>query len=45
MAVGDVVGIVPNHVCQLVNLADRWYGVRDGVLEREFAVIGGGRVA
>ncbi|MDA8271706.1 MAG: alanine racemase [Actinomycetota bacterium] len=30
--VGDVVEIIPNHVCVVTNLANHWYGVRDGVV-------------
>ncbi len=30
--VGDVVEILPNHVCVVMNLANHWYGVRDGVV-------------
>lgn len=45
LRVGDVVEIIPNHVCPTVNLADSWYGVRDGVVEREFAVAARGRTA
>ena len=37
-AVGDRVRIIPNHVCVSVNLQPRVYGVRDGGVEREWAV-------
>ncbi len=43
LAVGDVVEIIPNHVCPTINLADSWYGVRAGVVEREFAVAARGK--
>lgn len=32
LAVGDRVAIVPNHVCVVVNLAERWFGARGGVV-------------
>jgi D-serine deaminase-like pyridoxal phosphate-dependent protein len=41
--VGDVIGIIPNHVCPTVNLADAWYGVRDGTVEQTFAVTARGK--
>lgn len=37
-AVGDRVRIIPNHVCVSVNLQPRAFGVRDGAVEREWAV-------
>lgn len=43
LAVGDVVDIIPNHVCPTINLADAWYGVRSGVVEKRFAVAGRGK--
>lgn len=36
--VGDRVRIIPNHVCVSVNLHPRVFGVRDGVIERDWAV-------
>jgi D-serine deaminase-like pyridoxal phosphate-dependent protein len=36
--VGDRVRIIPNHVCVSVNLQPRVFGVRDGAVEREWAV-------
>jgi D-serine deaminase-like pyridoxal phosphate-dependent protein len=36
--VGDRVRIIPNHVCVSVNLHPRVFGVRDGVVERDWAV-------
>lgn len=34
LVVGDVVEIIPNHICPVINLADHVYGVRNGVGER-----------
>ncbi len=31
--VGDVVEVVPNHACVVTNLANYWFGVRDGIVE------------
>ncbi len=36
--IGDLVRIVPNHVCVSVNLHDRVWGVRDNVIERSWPV-------
>lgn len=43
LSVGDVIHIIPNHVCPTVNLADAWYGVRDGTVERKFMVAARGK--
>ena len=41
--VGEVVRVIPNHVCIVVHLADLVYGVRDGVLETSWPVEARGR--
>ena len=33
LQVGDVVEVVPNHACVVTNLANYWFGVRDGIVE------------
>lgn len=42
-AVGDVVRVIPNHVCIVVHLNDRLTGVRGDVVERDWAVAARGR--
>jgi D-serine deaminase-like pyridoxal phosphate-dependent protein len=44
LAVGDVIEIIPNHVCPTINLADVWYGVRRGVVEKEYSILARGKV-
>lgn len=34
LRVGDIVEIIPNHICPVINLTDEVYGFRDGVFER-----------
>jgi D-serine deaminase-like pyridoxal phosphate-dependent protein len=41
--VGDVVRVIPNHVCIVVHCNDRLTGVRGDVVEREWAVTARGR--
>jgi D-serine deaminase-like pyridoxal phosphate-dependent protein len=41
--VGDMVRVVPNHVCIVVHLNDRLIGVRAGRVEREWVVAASGR--
>lgn len=43
LEIGDVVQIVPNHVCPVINLADELFGFRDGRLERMISVAGRGK--
>jgi D-serine deaminase-like pyridoxal phosphate-dependent protein len=43
-AVGDVVRVVPNHVCITVHLQDEMYGLRGGRLERSWPIAARGRV-
>jgi D-serine deaminase-like pyridoxal phosphate-dependent protein len=42
-SVGDVVQVVPNHVCVAVHLHDLVYGVRGGHLERSWPIEARGR--
>ncbi|MEO6444465.1 MAG: alanine racemase [Gemmatimonadaceae bacterium] len=42
-AVGDVVRLVPNHVCIVVHLNDSLYGVRGNVVEAQWPVSARGR--
>jgi D-serine deaminase-like pyridoxal phosphate-dependent protein len=42
--VGDVVRIVPNHVCIVVHLNDQIHGVRGTVVETAWPVSARGRV-
>lgn len=41
---GELMRIVPNHVCTCINLHDRVYGVRDGEVVNEWTVAGRGKV-
>jgi len=43
-AVGDVVRVVPNHVCITVHLQDEMYGLRGGRLERSWPIAARGRM-
>jgi D-serine deaminase-like pyridoxal phosphate-dependent protein len=42
-AVGELVRVVPNHVCIVVHLNDIMYGIRGGAVERSWAVDARGR--
>jgi D-serine deaminase-like pyridoxal phosphate-dependent protein len=42
-AVGDIVRVVPNHVCVAVHLQDMMYGVRGDRLERSWPISARGR--
>jgi D-serine deaminase-like pyridoxal phosphate-dependent protein len=42
--IGDRLEVIPLHVCSCVNMFDVAYGVRDGVVERELAIAGRGKV-
>ena len=44
-AVGELVRVVPNHVCIVVHLNDWIYGVRGGAVESRWAVAARGREA
>ena len=41
--VGEVVRVVPNHVCIVVHLNDVVYGMRNGVIETSWPVAARGR--
>ncbi|HEY6213573.1 MAG TPA: hypothetical protein VIW45_14875, partial [Vicinamibacterales bacterium] len=43
--VGDLVRVVPNHVCIVVHLNDMMHGVRGQIVERSWAVDARGRAA
>jgi D-serine deaminase-like pyridoxal phosphate-dependent protein len=43
-SLGEVIRIVPNHVCTCINLHDRVYGVRNGEAVQEWVVSGRGKV-
>jgi D-serine deaminase-like pyridoxal phosphate-dependent protein len=45
LAVGDTIEVIPNHVCPTINLTDVWYGIREGVVEQEFAVAARGKTS
>jgi D-serine deaminase-like pyridoxal phosphate-dependent protein len=42
--VGERVSVIPNHVCVVINMHNRIYGVRKGVVEVEWPVAGRGLV-
>jgi D-serine deaminase-like pyridoxal phosphate-dependent protein len=44
LRIGDVVSIIPNHCCTVVNLQDGLIGVRNGRFERELPVDARGRI-
>lgn len=43
IAIGDVIQIIPNHVCPAINLADDLYGFRNGNIERVIPVSARGK--
>lgn len=43
LAIGDVIEIIPNHICPAINLANEMYGFRNGMLERMVPISGRGR--
>ena len=44
IAIGEVVGIVPNHACVVVNLMDRLLATRGGEVVGEIPVAARGRI-
>ena len=44
LAIGDRIQVVPNHVCSASNLARRFYGLRDGVVEEVITIDAAGGV-
>jgi len=45
LRIGDRLEVIPNHICVVSNLFDRFHGVRHGVLEREIPILARGKVA
>ncbi len=43
LSIGERLEIIPNHICPVGNLADKFYGIRDGILEREIPILARGR--
>ena len=43
LGIGERLEIIPNHICPIPNLADRFYGVRHGALEREIPILARGK--
>ena len=43
-SIGEKVTIIPNHICVAVNLHEKIYGVRNGVLEEVWKVEGRGKL-
>lgn len=43
LKVGDVIEVIPNHVCPVINLADELHGFRDGKFETKLPVSGRGK--
>lgn len=43
LRIGDVIQIIPNHICPAVNLADTLYGFRNGDLAEEIPILGRGK--
>lgn len=44
LKVGDVLEIIPNHACTVVNMVDKLYGIRNGIVEMEIEVTARGAV-
>jgi D-serine deaminase-like pyridoxal phosphate-dependent protein len=43
LRIGDVLRIIPNHICPSINLADELFGFRNGELEAVIPVLGRGK--
>lgn len=43
LKIGDKVELIPSHCCTTVNLHDRYYGVRDGILEVIWDILARGK--
>jgi len=43
LSIGERLEIIPNHICPVPNLADKFYGVRHGLLEREIPILARGK--
>lgn len=44
LAIGERLEVIPLHACGCVNMFDVAYGVRDGAVDREFAIAARGRM-
>lgn len=43
LRIGDVIRVIPNHICPAINLADELYGFRGGELETVVPILGRGK--
>jgi len=43
LEIGQRLEIIPNHICPIPNLADKFYGVRRGVLAKEIPILARGK--
>lgn len=43
LRIGERLEVIPNHICPVTNLADRFYGIRDGILEGEIRILARGK--
>jgi D-serine deaminase-like pyridoxal phosphate-dependent protein len=43
LIIGERLEIIPNSASLILNIHDKAYGVKNGVIEREFAITGRGR--
>jgi D-serine deaminase-like pyridoxal phosphate-dependent protein len=43
LSVGEMVRIIPNHACPVMNLFDRALGIRNGRIEKEFSIAARGK--
>ena len=41
---GDTLELIPGHGCTTINLHDRFYGIRNGILEAIWDIAGRGKV-
>lgn len=42
LRVGDFVEVIPNHACVVMNLSNKWYGVRGGFVEQVHEIMARG---
>ncbi|MFC5651098.1 alanine racemase [Paenibacillus solisilvae] len=43
LRIGDVIEIIPNHICPVINLADQIYGFRQGELDQIIPILARGK--
>lgn len=43
LKIGERLEIIPNHICPVTNLADKFHAVRNGILEREIPILARGK--